>query len=83
MDWLNWTVRAFTVIGGLVALVCIIAGAATIITSVRASLEIWAAKRRFYKLQKESPEFQAFLMHFDPKTKDTDENQQSTPPLKS
>lgn len=65
MDWLNWALRAFTIVGGTFAFICFVVGAFSLYTSIRASLELWQAKRRFYKFQKESPEFQLFTRYYD------------------
>lgn len=65
MDWLNWALRAFTVVGGIFAFICFLAGAATIYANLKYSLELWLAKRRFYRFQKESLQFQTFVQHQD------------------
>jgi hypothetical protein len=68
MDWLNWTIRAFTVIGGTVFLICAAIGAANIITATRSVMELWKAKRRWAALSKIGPEFTQHL-------RDTDDTQ--------
>ena len=64
MDWLNWTVRAFTVIGGAVAILCLLVGAKAIINVLISSMEIWSARKKFHQFQKAKPEmFKKYLEH--------------------
>ena len=57
MDWLNWTIRAFTVIGGTFAFVCFLLGAFTLWGLWRNACELYKAKKKFHAYQQQSREF--------------------------
>jgi len=65
MDWLNWTIRAFTVIGGVVFVVCALIGAASIINATRAIMVLWVARRKWAATKAGGPEFTQHLRDTD------------------
>lgn len=71
MDWLNWTVRAFSVLGGIMFLLCFWMGARSLYSILSNSLEIWAAKKKFYTFQRQNPElFKRYLQYGEEGFKD-------------
>ena len=64
MDWLFWAVRIAVVLGGAMFLICFYVGAKSLYSIISSSLEIWAAKKKFYKFQSQHPEvFKRYLQY--------------------
>lgn len=61
MDWLNWLVRIFSLIGGIFFLFCFLLGFWTFWGVLKNAAELYKAKRKFHHFQRQSKEFKDWM----------------------